>query len=58
MDIQIEVGERTKEQRDIEAWSYECAKILRENGYDVKVISYCVTSPKDYPCGIQITGKS
>ena len=48
----------TKEQRDIESWSFEAQQLLKDNGYDCVVDKLVVTSPKDYPARIVIVGKA
>ncbi len=47
----------TKEQQDIENWTFEAGKILKSEGYDIEVTKFVVTSPKDYPVSIHVIGK-
>ena len=47
----------TKEQQDIEDWTFEAQQILKEHGYDCIVDKLIVTSPKDYPANIKVIGK-
>ncbi len=54
----IRLSTLTKEQEDIEIWSYEAMKVLKENGFDCTISNLFVTSPKDYPTSIHIIGKS
>lgn len=48
----------TKEQQELEDWTFEAQKILKDNGYDCDVSKLVVTSPKDYPANIVIIGKA
>ena len=49
----------TKEQADIERWTFEAEQLLKDNGYDCIVEKLVVTSPGDYPTHIHIiSGKS
>jgi len=59
MSFQIRIGAKlTKEQQDIEDWTFEAQQILKDNGYDCEVSKLFVSSPKDYPARIVIIGKS
>ena len=56
--MKIRLSTLTKEQEDIEVWTYEAQKLLKENGFDCVVSNLFVTSPNDYPTSIHITGKT
>jgi len=57
IQIDFSANDRTKEQDDIIAWSYEAVKLLKEQGYDCFVNKYFVSKSTEYPCSIIIVGK-
>lgn len=57
MLVEINIGERTKEQEDIEKWTSDAVQTLKEHGFDARRKNFCVFSPRDIPCAIEIIGK-
>lgn len=47
----------TKEQSEIEEWTFEAGELLKENGFDCIVEKQIVTSPSNYPAHIHIISK-